>query len=550
MTKKVYLEAKWSRGSLLFLALFFSLVSYAQETGYLTGRLVDSDSGEPVVFATLRLQGFALGVISDKDGGFRIPIEYKDKGTSLEISCLGYQTQSFPLSGLSAQNSTTIRIKPAAFELNESVVTAKRKRLTSEQIVQYALNNIPSNFPTDNFGLVGYYRDYQLKEEEYINLNEALIEVMDMGFQSLDPINTHFLLYEYKQNKAFEVDSFAAKPYDYKQWDKVALSAEVPSYGGNELILLRVHNAIRNHEINSYSYVNRIRKDFIPRHDFKLRGVTDYDNKKVYEIGISMSTNGFWVDGRLYIDQNTFGIRRMDYSVYKATRTDRSREDALKTVRNRAYGNPESKVRSELLYRINVEYKEQQGSDDSKLYLNYISFENVFRLNRPAAFRIDNLVLDLNRRELEIWLNVPPAEPEELSKSTFQVEFLGRKVPIEDVVFDPNKNTLRLIVDRGKLNKRHVQLLFSPDFEVSSSKLIVTAKRLRDAEGNKLGERDVEDLRQFREFFTQQVVPYRNGVREAWKMNKEIPLFDPEQPIYPLEGQSQFWMNTPLPKRN
>jgi len=145
---------------------------------------------------------------------------------------------------------------------------------------------------------------------------------------------------------------------------------------------------------------------------------------------------------------------------------------------------------------------------------------------------------------------VPPAEPEELSKSTFQVEFLDRKVPIEDVVFDAKKNTLRLIVDRGKLDKRHVQLLFSPDFEVSSSKLIVTAKRLRDAEGNKLGEREVEDLRQFREFFTQQVVPYRNGVREARKMNKEIPLFDPEQPIFPLEGQSQFWMNTPLPKRN
>lgn len=533
----------------LVLIVCCSLSAVAQNADFLTGRLIDQTSGEPVVFATLRLKGYALGVISDKDGGFRIPIEYRDKGTELEISCLGYQTVTFPFSGFNANGVALIRLRPVTFELTESVVSAKRKKLNAEQIVRYALNNIPTNFPTSPYGLVGYYRDFQLQDEQYINLNEALIEVLDQGFQSLDPTLTNFLLYKYKKNTSFPVDSFAAKPYDYIEWDKVALSAEVPSYGGNELLLLRVHDAVRNHNINTYSFVNRIRQDFIPAHFLNLKGIAAYDGRRVFEIAISRETVKHRATGRMFIDEETFAIRRMDYQVEEYTLASSRRSGAMNEVQGTDDSNPNPNVKrnSRLLYKINVEYKEQADRPKGKLYLNYISFENVFRLLRPAPFRVENIVLDLNKREIEVWLNKPPANLEDINRGAFQVEFLGRKVPIEAATFDDKDNKVVLRVTRSKLRKRHIELLFSPDFDVSKSKLSVTSRRLRDENDNKLGDREQEQLRQFREFFTQKVVPYRRGARKSEKMDKDSPLFDPDQPIFQLEGSSEFWMNTPLP---
>lgn len=43
------------------------------------GKLMDSTTTEPVVFATVRLKNMALGVISNNDGSFKIPKVFQFK---------------------------------------------------------------------------------------------------------------------------------------------------------------------------------------------------------------------------------------------------------------------------------------------------------------------------------------------------------------------------------------------------------------------------------------------------------------------------------------
>ena len=74
-----------------FLLLWFSWASFAQQ-GFLKGRLLDAQTQEPIPFATVRVKGYALGVISNSDGGFQIPQKFKDLGGDLVISCMGYET--------------------------------------------------------------------------------------------------------------------------------------------------------------------------------------------------------------------------------------------------------------------------------------------------------------------------------------------------------------------------------------------------------------------------------------------------------------------------
>lgn len=62
----------------------------SQEKEYFFGQLVDSAQNEPIAFASIRIKGRALGVISNIDGTFKIPTRSKSLGDVIEISCMGY----------------------------------------------------------------------------------------------------------------------------------------------------------------------------------------------------------------------------------------------------------------------------------------------------------------------------------------------------------------------------------------------------------------------------------------------------------------------------
>ncbi|MET6991647.1 hypothetical protein [Sediminicola arcticus] len=56
---------------LLFLS--FTISIFSQEKDFINGKLIDSETKEPVVFATIRIKDLARGVISNADGGFKVP---------------------------------------------------------------------------------------------------------------------------------------------------------------------------------------------------------------------------------------------------------------------------------------------------------------------------------------------------------------------------------------------------------------------------------------------------------------------------------------------
>lgn len=47
---------------------------YAQDFDFLRGKVLDKETGEPVVFATVRIKDQAKGVITNMDGSFRLPL--------------------------------------------------------------------------------------------------------------------------------------------------------------------------------------------------------------------------------------------------------------------------------------------------------------------------------------------------------------------------------------------------------------------------------------------------------------------------------------------
>ena len=109
---------------LLVLLLLMPGHSFAQNLR-VTGRVLD-EQGEGVIGAGVVIQGTTTGTITDFDGNFVLPSV--PRGTTLEISCVGYATQVVQVT----EPTMTITLEPDTRALDEAVVIAygQQKKVT------------------------------------------------------------------------------------------------------------------------------------------------------------------------------------------------------------------------------------------------------------------------------------------------------------------------------------------------------------------------------------------------------------------------------------
>jgi hypothetical protein len=105
----------------LFLGLFLliSSVSFGQYT--LKGKVTDAETGDPIAFASVFLQGKTSGITTDFEGNYLLKVS--SIGDSLSVSYLGYTTQSKVLAKTPEQ-TLNFQLWPVAFELGTFVFEA------------------------------------------------------------------------------------------------------------------------------------------------------------------------------------------------------------------------------------------------------------------------------------------------------------------------------------------------------------------------------------------------------------------------------------------
>ena len=97
----------------LFLLCLFPLGAMAQSV--IKGT-VNDETGEPIIGASVRVQGTKVGGITDLDGKFSVQA---DKNATLVVSYIGYTTETVKLAG---RNNITVTLKVDAQTLNDIVV--------------------------------------------------------------------------------------------------------------------------------------------------------------------------------------------------------------------------------------------------------------------------------------------------------------------------------------------------------------------------------------------------------------------------------------------
>ncbi len=519
--------------SIVFFIVFSILgfIGYAQDSEFILGKLIDSITREPVVFATVRIKDKALGVISNADGSFKIPKRFKISGELLEISSMGYDTKTVSLSNFKYDSIELIKMKSSLFELDEVVVREKRARkqeLTASQIIERSIEKLSENLPENPYSYIGYYRDYQFNDNIYSNLNESLFEVYDQGFRSSDYKASKFIILESINNTDFPIDTIGRRPYDYKGRTKTIPNAFLDSYGGNEYTILRIHNPIRNYKINSFSFINRFEIDFTRNHIFNKEDDVIVDGNFLHHISFkAVDSYALDVKGHIYVTKDNFAIQGLEYAVYDKVMNERS------TNKDR------------LLFKTKVEYVEESG----KMYLSYHSMENIFTVAHQPKLQLEQVTLKLNRNSFVLKFNNALEDKSALKKSNYNLTFKGKKlrlkglVLIEDVVelFPDlnNKNTLAML-QKIKITGEGIK--------INNKNLKFNLRNIKDINGNLINENWYENRKQFREFFVQKLKLEKLSLpNDNLFMDKGKPIFNEFQPIKKVDSLNEYWMNSPLP---
>jgi len=532
-----------SRNLLVLFFVLQAIAFYGQDLSYIYGKVVDSRTGEPLAFASISQKDKSVGLISNDDGSFKIPAYFATANATMVVSFIGYFPQEILVANLDKNNLNIIKLVEKTESLNEIVIKnkAKKRTLNAEMIVQAAIKNIVYNYPFKSFSYVGYYRDYQKTEyNTYVNLNEAILHVYDPGFGFKDHMSSDIQIYKYSKNQSFPTDTIASQPYDYANKTKVIKSAQLGSMSNNanEFALLRVHDAIRNYNINTYDFVNNLQINFVNNHSFEIIRETSIDNVSLYEIRIFKYMTDIFAEGSIFISKDDYKIYKFQYAIYKGKQLKRGTLPFIDASSLSARG-------GQLIMNVTVEYTNY----NEIMYPQYISFNNPFEIvGVPKFFPTKATFGSVETSSGETLLYVDTAfnnkiNPKKASKKrNYRLKYKGGKIRIDSIrVMD---KTLRVYPKDDDVYFPKKAWL-EDGVELSNKDFTLEIKNLKDVYGNIVYKGKMTRYNQYREFFIQELNINPEKPKNALFMIKSMPISG-KQPIKAPKDISKYWMNSPL----
>jgi hypothetical protein len=120
-TKKIYL---------IFFFLILAICSQSQVK--IAGKVIDAQSKDVVLYATVYLPNQNTGTITNEEGDFSIYISDSSKNQYLKFSCIGYQSKSLSITQI--LNNNIIALHPADYMLESVNIAAYSERKIDEEL--------------------------------------------------------------------------------------------------------------------------------------------------------------------------------------------------------------------------------------------------------------------------------------------------------------------------------------------------------------------------------------------------------------------------------
>jgi hypothetical protein len=508
-------------GFVLIMAVFLlqtvcSLLS-AQSTGSLEETVINSVTSEPVPFATIKLKSNQLSIYSNSDGTFYLNPDSDFQSDSIVITCIGYKRYTKAVKDLIDVESEKIYLAPSKFSQENVKVAAGNAKLNSVEIIRQAIGSLNNRYPVKPCQYISYYRDYQKKDSNDINLNESIIQTYDSGLASGSGSNIYRLL-DVRKNvnfprrifySAYELPDSA----DLYSNDKLIREDITEDQSLSKLLTLMAYDPIRNFKLRSFSFIEIFSENFIENHNFSPPSEVYNDNLVLYRIAFNGKTriigDSMLVSGAIYIQPDDYSIHKLEYSCYHHT-----------------YKNGLKKI-----FDFNVEYG-TDSAPDSLMQLKYISLCKLFTVidaDDKSDFRLTNYNWDILSNlnpTLSLSFNNKPDPVIASNKENYTIKFREKEIII---------NSIQVVGE-------NIFLRFKDNaVKGITDSIDVYVRVLKDINGNVLNKRKSEEIYQFRELFVQEF--NKQGI---FKDSRNLQYLSAgNDTISNSERKMKYWMNSP-----
>src|SRR5690606_6532955 len=139
---------------------------------FLSGKIVDSKKQFPIKYASISLLNKPIGTISNIDGNFLLKIHPDYIRDTIVVSCMGFVQILMP--AYKILDEDVITMYPFSIRLKEVKVVAT----SPEKLLEKIRENLSRNYSSNPKLMTAFYRETIKQDDEYINVSEAVIEIL------------------------------------------------------------------------------------------------------------------------------------------------------------------------------------------------------------------------------------------------------------------------------------------------------------------------------------------------------------------------------------
>jgi hypothetical protein len=145
---------------------------------FLSGKIIDSKKGDPIKYASFSLLNYPIGTISNEDGEFLLKIHPDHILDTIVISCMAYSQILKPANLILDEDIFVMN--PISIKIKEVKVTAT----TPEDLLENIRKNYAANYSNSSRLMTAFYRETVKQNDEYINVSEAVLELLKAPYSN------------------------------------------------------------------------------------------------------------------------------------------------------------------------------------------------------------------------------------------------------------------------------------------------------------------------------------------------------------------------------
>jgi hypothetical protein len=341
------------------------------------GSVLDRESKNPLVFATISLNGTNIATISNSEGVFLLKVPKNLVDAKVTVSYIGYKSRQFSLSDFRPENNR-IELDIQSVNLKEITVFPRDPEL----LMRAVMNKKGQNYFKDPTLMTAFYREAIKKRRNYVSLSEAVVEIVKQPY--LSPRDDYAQIYK------------GRKSTDYNKLDTLVFKLQGGPYTNLMLDIMKNPELI-------------FTEDMIGNYQFTLNDITKINDRLTYIIRFRQwphLKNPLYY-GEIYVDTETLALTGALFDLNVADR-DAAGQMFLK-----------KKPVGARVYPTSAEYRIDYREKDGRWYFGYSRGQITFKViwnkklfNTVYESTIEMLVTDWEK------LAVNPINPAERLRPT------------------------------------------------------------------------------------------------------------------------------------